>query len=120
PRMVGKRVLAVRREELDQFLAPRLREACADTDMLQRSGSIKEAQQQGTDSRTIAVFVPAKTRHDTVAVTLMLDLKHDPLIRLENAGSRLRNDSVESCALKAAKPIGRNAPVTGCRCQVDW
>jgi len=45
PRMIHKRVLAVRFEELRKLAALRIGEAGADTDVLQRSGAIEEAEQ---------------------------------------------------------------------------
>jgi hypothetical protein len=72
--MRDERILAVRRQECDKFLAPFVRKTRAYPYMLQPAIVIKETQQKGTDCRAFAFFVPAKTGNNAVAVSLMLDL----------------------------------------------
>ena len=63
--------------------------------------------------------MPSKAGNDTVAIALVLDLEHHALVRFVNAGSRLGDDTIETRAFKAAKPIGRNTRFPCCRRQME-
>src|SRR5437868_4740851 len=49
--------------------------------------------------------MPAETGDDAVAVALMLDLEHDTLVWLVNAGGGLRHDAVEAGSFEALEPV---------------
>ncbi len=66
----------------------------------------------------LALLVPAKAGHDTIAIALVLDLKHHALIRFVGSGDRLSDDAVEAGALEATKPIGSDASIDCCGRQV--
>ena len=72
-----------------------------------------------TRQGAIAFFVPAKSRHDTVAVALVFDLEHCAFVRLVGSGRELGHDAIQAGTLEPTKPIGGNATVVGCRCDMD-
>ena len=55
--------------------------------------------------------MPAKTRHHTVAVPLMLHLQHHPLVRLIRSIYRLRHHSIQPRPLKSLEPVRRHTLV---------
>src|SRR5271170_7211729 len=106
--MIGESVVTIGIQKSHQFLALDLREARAHADMLQRARIVEQTEQQRTDSRAGASFVPSKSRHDAIAVALMLDLEHHALVGLIGAGNRLGHYAVEARAFKALEPIRRD------------
>ena len=64
--MIGERVLAIGREELDQLAALRVGEARADADVLQRARVVVQAEQQRADRGVPSPFLcqrkPATTQ----------------------------------------------------------
>ena len=70
PRVIGQRVLAIGREEFDEFPALLLREARADTDVLQTARIVEQPEQQRTDRSALAFLVPAKSGNHAVAIAL--------------------------------------------------
>src|SRR5574338_144856 len=120
PGMVVEGVLAIRREKIHELLALGRRETGTDADVLEGAVVAVEAKQQRADRRAVAVLVPAEARHDTVAVTLVLHLEHDALVRLVGPAVRLGDHAIEPRALEALEPIlGHHAVPRGWR-QVQW
>ena len=105
PWVIGECRFAIRRQKLRQFTSLLRCEAGANADVMKRAGVVEESQQERADCIAMAFLVPSKTCDDAVAIALMFYFKHHALIRLINAGKRLRNDTVEACAFKASKPI---------------
>ena len=112
--MVDERIAAIRCQELDQLPALLLREARADADVLQRARIVEQAQQQRSDRGALALLVPAKARDDAIAIALVLDLEHHPLVGFVDARQRLRHHAVETRAFEAAEPVRRDASIA-CR-----
>src|SRR5688500_3176335 len=73
--------------------------------MMERALVVEQPEQQRADAVLVTLLVPAKARHDTIAVALVLDLEHHALVRLVGHGPRLRDDAVEPGAFEACKPI---------------
>src|SRR5205085_1032090 len=94
PGMIGDGVVAIRRQKLDQLLAPDVGEARADADVLQLAGVVVQAEQQGTNGALLAAFVPTESGDDTIAFALVLHLEHGALVGLVGAVRRLRNHAV--------------------------
>ena len=86
--------------------------------MLQRAAVIVQAEQQRAD-RVLARLVPAKSRHHAVGGAGVLDLEHRALAGLVGAVETFRHHAVESCALEAVEPVGRERDVGGGRRQMD-
>src|SRR5580704_12970159 len=119
PRVINERILSIGIEEFCQ-LTPFLRsETCANTNVLQRTGIIKEAKQQRANQGAIAFFIPAKSRHDTVAVALVFYFQHGAFVRLVDSRRELGHDTVQAGTFEATKPIRRDFTVGGCRCEMD-
>src|SRR5438874_10139625 len=109
PRVSGERVLAVWSEEFYELASLLFREARADPDMLQCAGVVEKAKQERADHCTLAFLVPAKAGNDTVALALVLDLEHHALIGFVASQNRLSDETVETSALEATKPVRRYA-----------
>ena len=73
--------------------------------MLQRAAVVVKAKQQRTDRGTSAFLVPAEAGDDAVAVALVLDLEHDALVGLIDAGDGFGDNAVETSAFEAAEPV---------------
>ena len=80
PGVIGERILAIGRQVIYQIPPHLLRKTGANTDVLQRTVVVEEAEQQRTHCCFFAFLVPAKPRHHAIAVTLVLDFEHDPLV----------------------------------------
>src|SRR5439155_19456513 len=109
PRVTGPGVVAVWSEECYELALLLFREARADADMLPCSGVVEKAKQERADHCTLAFLVAAKAGNDAIALALVLDLEHQPLIGLVGSGNRLGDHAVEAGALEATKPVGRYA-----------
>jgi len=107
--MIGEGVLAEGRKKFEQFATFLFCEAGADPDVLQRSGFVEEAKQEGSDSYIVAVFVPAEAGDDAIAIAFVLHLEHGAFVGLIDTGNWLDDDSIEASAFKAAKPVGCDA-----------
>src|ERR1700733_3443213 len=117
--MVRERILSISQEEFDQLATLILREAGADSDMLQRAGIIEESQQQRADRGPLAGLMPAKAGNHAVAIALVLYLEHHALIGFVGACHRLRHDPVKTGALEAVKPVRRDICFVCCRRDVN-
>src|SRR5690242_2793989 len=95
PGMALERLRPIRRKEFDQLMPLLVGEARADTDMLQVASVVVQAEEERSDGRASGVFVPAKSSDDTVAVSFVLHLEHDALIRFVDALFGFRDDAVE-------------------------
>src|SRR5688572_32919235 len=80
---------------------------------------IEQSKQQRSNSRAISLFMPAKTRHDAIAITFVFDLEHDAFVRFIKSRRGLSDDAVKSRAFKATKPVRRSREVGGRRRQMD-
>src|SRR5580700_11540672 len=118
--MIGESVAPIGSQKSHKFLAPGLREARANADVLQRARIVIQAEQKRAHRSAFASFVPSKAGHDAIAVSLMLNLEHHAFVRLIAAGNRLGHNPVEARAFKTLKPIRRDACFTSCGCQKDW
>src|SRR5208282_656709 len=77
-----------------------------------------QAEQQGPDAVLPALVDPVAGHH-AVRGALVLDLLHDPLVRLVYPPRRLGDQPVQARALELAEPPGGHLPVAGGRSQVD-
>ena len=68
---------------------------------------------------SLAFFMPAESSNHAIAVAFVFHFKHHSLIRLVSSCRILGYYAIQSCAFKAAKPIGGNAPIAGCRCEMN-
>src|SRR5260370_364120 len=114
PRVIGQRVLAIRRQVFYQRAPLLVREARAHAHMLQRAGIVEESEQQRADGRALALLVPSKPGDHAVAIPLVFDLEHHALVRFVGPRNRLGHDAIETSALEAAKPIRRDTRFSGC------
>jgi hypothetical protein len=73
---------------------------------LERAGIIVKAEQERAHRGVRAFLVPAKSCHDTIAFALVLDLEHHAFVGLVRSRRWFGDDTVESRAFEAAKPIG--------------
>src|SRR6201986_4091804 len=64
--------------------------------------------------------MPAKTRYDTIAVALMLDLQHRALVRRVWPTDRLRDYAIEPRTFEACEPVLRGCGVPRCGCEMQW
>ena len=117
--MTDQCVLAIRFQEFHKLKPLGIGEACANADMLQRAGIVEKPEQQRANESAITFLVPPKPGNNAIAVALMFDLEHHPLVRLVRSRYRLGNNAVETCALKSAKPIRGDAAIASRRCHVD-
>ena len=117
--MIDQRIPSIGRQELHQLPPLLLREARADAHMLQRARIVEEPQQQRSHRRLLAFLVPSKAGHHAVAIALVLHLEHHALVRLVGPCNRLGHHSVEAGAFEAAEPVGRDARIVSCRCQME-
>ena len=106
-------------EEFNELLAFFFGEAGADADVLEGAAIVVEAQQQRSDGRAFAFFVPAETGDDAVAVALVLDFEHHALVRLVGTSDGLGDDTVETGAFKATEPVEGDFAVAGCGRDMD-
>ena len=119
PWVAGKRVLPVRRKIAGELLPLLLRKTRADADMLQHASLVVQAQQQGAYLRVLAVLVPAKSGNHAVAIALMLHLQHDAFVRLVHPCPVFGDDTVQTRALKASKPVFGDAGLRSGRRDVN-
>src|SRR5688572_15685665 len=110
-------IYAIGLEELHKLLAPHIGEACANADVLEVVTVVK-AEEERADRRFLSALVPAEAGHDAVTLPCVLHLEHHSLVWLVLARFRLRDDSVESCALEPAEPVGGGRSVARCRREV--
>src|SRR5690242_3729256 len=96
PRVIGERILAVGREEFCELPPLLVRKACADTDMLQRAGTVEEPEQQRPNIRVLAFFVPSKPGDEAVTIALVFYLEHHALVRLVGPRKGFGHDTVET------------------------
>src|SRR5215207_327013 len=75
--------------------------------------------EQHRADRTLAGLVHPVTRHDAVCGPLVLDLDHDPLVRLIGQVRVLRDQSVQACTLEQVEPSSGHVDVPGDRGDVD-
>src|ERR1700754_580327 len=87
---------------------------------MQKSLVVKQPQQQRTDSRAFAFFVPTKSRHHTIAIALVLHLQHHALVRFVSARDRFRYYAIQPGAFKTSKPIRRRCKIRRHRRYVHW
>ena len=84
---------------------------------MQDATLIEEPEKKRADSLSILVLPEAAD--DTVGSTLVLDLQHDPFPGLISQITIFGNDTVESSALEARKPITSLVGRRGTRRHVD-
>ena len=120
PGVVRQRILAVGAKECEELPPLFLCKAGADANVLERSSVVIQSQQKGANGVVLALLIPAKAGDDAVAIALMLQLEHDPLVRFVGAFHRLDHDSIEARTFKALKPVGGDGSFCSCRCQVKW
>src|SRR5215467_11467059 len=77
-----------------------------------------QAEQQRAD-RLVAGLVRAVPSHHAVGGALVLDLEHDPLVRLVPAVQRLGDEPVQPGALELGEPLPGQRPVAGRRGDVQ-
>src|SRR5436190_907532 len=99
PRVPGKRVVAQRRELLDQRAPRRHRERRRHADVVKDTRVVVEAEQERADclgAALLGALVPAKAGDDAVGGARVLDLEHRPLAGLVARARRLGDDAVEA------------------------
>ena len=82
PGMIAKSVLAIRREEGEEFASHRRSETGAHADVLKNVCMVVEAEEERADFLVGRIFVPPESCNDAIAVTLVFDLEHHALVRL--------------------------------------
>lgn len=103
--MILHGVLAEGGEEVDELAAFGFSEAGAGAYVLELAGVVVQAEEERTDEGVFAAFVPAKAGDDAVAVALVLDLEHGPLVGLIDAAGCFGDDAVEARTFEAAEPV---------------
>ena len=107
--MVVERVVAERRDVVEQLRAQRRRDAARDADVVQRAVVVVEAEQQRADA--LAVFVDAVPGDHAVGRAFVLHLHHRALAGPVRAVERLGDDAVEPRAFEVLEPVGRDVAV---------
>ena len=99
--------------------APALRrgEARADSDVLQGTSIVIQAEQQRADQSTLAFLVPAESGNDAVTVALMFHLEHHAFVRArrcrQRASRSLRQDPrLQSGGTSRQQPFGHGLPAS--------
>src|SRR6202041_1811393 len=63
--------------------------------------------------------MPAESSNNAIAVAFVFHFKHHSLIRLVSSCRIFGHHTIQARAFKAAKPIGGNTPIAGCRCEMN-
>src|SRR6185503_16026764 len=67
----------------------------------------------------LTFLMPAKPGNHTIALALVLNFEHRALVRFIDSSNRLRDNSIETGALKPTKPIRSDLGFTSCRRQMN-
>jgi hypothetical protein len=118
--MIAESVFAVWREEGEEFAAHGCREAGADADVLKDLLVVVEAEEERANLLAGAIFVPAESGDDAIAVALVLDFEHDALVGLVGEILRLGHDAIETGTFEAPEPFVGYAGVGRGRRYVEW
>jgi hypothetical protein len=102
----------------EQLVAAGHRERANDADAGQLPGVAVQAEQERAD-RLLAGLVCPVAGHHAVGRPLVLDLEHDPPVRLVGAGQRLSDDPVQAGSLELLEPSLSQGVVGGRRRHVE-
>jgi hypothetical protein len=114
--MAHGRIFSIRLEKLHQLFSFRRAETRTDSDVLQSAGVVEQPEQQRADHCVLALFMPAESSHHAIAVAFVFHFKHHSLVRLVSSCRIFGHHTIQAGAFKAAKPIGGNTAIAGCRC----
>src|SRR4029079_5231464 len=109
--MAFDRVLAERRQLLDQGSTAVPGERRRDADVIELAGVVVQPEEERPDVRAGTVLVPAEAGHDAVGRSLVLDLEQGALARLVRGVESFRDDAIEAGSLETVEPVGRRGAV---------